>query len=418
MNRFLVEQLVALGWPEGAAGLLVETVEIILILLAAYASFLITKRVLIRAVHRLTRRTRSDWDDRLVGQRVFGWLAHLVPAVVVYVLAPAALEMEGVIVWVRRTAEIYGLIAILITTNRILTVGQEIYDEFEIARRAPIRIYVQVFKILLSAGAVIVAVSILTGQSPVLLLSGLGAMTAILLLIARDSIQGFVAGIQLISNDMVRPGDWIEMPKYGADGDVIEIRLHTVKVRNFDKTITTIPTYALIAESFKNWRGMAESGGRRIKRSVHIDLDSVRFCSPEMLAGFRRIKILRNYIGEKESEVADHNRSEAVDDSVLVNGRRLTNLGVFRHYLVNYLRTHPLINNDLTLLVRQLQATEHGVPLEIYAFSSDKNWIRYEAIQADIFDHIFAALPQFGLRAFQRTSAFDVGQAVQQLRPG
>ena len=222
--------------------------------------------------------------------------------------------------------------------------------------------------------------------------------------------------VQLISNDMVRPGDWIEMPKYGADGDVIEITLHTVKVRNFDNTITTIPTHVLISESFKNWRGMAESQGRRIKRAIHLDIASVRFCSPAMIEGFKQIELLRDYIEAKRIELADHNRARDVDESSSVNGRHMTNLGVFRHYLVRYLRAHPMVNTDLTLIVRQLQSTEHGVPLEVYAFSSDKNWGRYESIQSDIFDHIFSALPQFGLRAYQRPSGHDATQALQLLK--
>lgn len=416
MNRLIFDRLVAWGTPERAANLLVESFEIVVILLAATLSYYLAKRVLIRIIHKVTAKTRSDWDDMLVEHRVFSWLAHLVPALVTHVLAPLALQTEGLILWARRGAEIYALIAILVALNRFLSATQDIYNQFEVARRIPIRVYVQVVRILLSATALIFAVSILTGRSPLLLLSGLGAMTAILLLISRDSIQGFVAGVQLISNDMVRPGDWIEMPKYGADGDVIEITLHTVKVRNFDNTITTIPTHVLISESFKNWRGMAESQGRRIKRAIHLDIASVRFCSPAMIEGFKRIELLRDYIEAKQIELADHNRARDVDESSSVNGRHMTNLGVFRHYLVRYLRAHPMVNTDLTLIVRQLQSTEHGVPLEVYAFSSNKNWGRYESIQSDIFDHIFSALPQFGLRAYQRPSGHDATQALQLLK--
>ncbi len=416
MNRLIFDQLVAWGTPARAANLLTESFEIVLILVAAILSYYLAKRILIRIIYKVTAKTRSDWDDKLVEQRVFSCLAHLVPALVIHVLAPVALQTEGLILWARRGAEIYALIAVLIALNRLLSAGQEIYDRFDVARRIPIRVYVQVVKILLFAVAVIVAVSILTGRSPLLLLSGLGAMTAILLLIARDSIQGFVAGVQLISNNMVRPGDWIEMPKYGADGDVVEITLHTVKVQNFDNTITTIPTYVLISESFKNWRGMAESQGRRIKRSIYLDIASVCYCSPGMIEDFKQIELLRDYIQTKQVELADHNQARNVDESSPVNGRRMTNLGVFRHYLVGYLRAHPMVNTDLTLIVRQLQPTEHGVPLEVYAFSSDKDWARYESIQSDIFDHIFAALPQFGLRAYQRPSGHDAIQALQILK--
>ena len=416
MNRLIFDQLVVWGFPTHTATLLTESLEIVLILLSAIFSYYLAKRIFIRIIHTITAKTRSNWDDKLVEQRVFGWLAHLVPALVIHVLAPLALQTEGLILWVRRGAEIYALIAVLVALNRLLSAGQDIYNQFEVARRIPIRVYVQVAKILLSGTAVIVAVSILTGRSPLLLLSGLGAMTAILLLISRDSIQGFVAGVQLISHDMVRPGDWIEMPKYGADGDVIEITLHTVKVQNFDNTITTIPTYVLISESFKNWRGMAESQGRRIKRSIYLDIASVCFCSPAMLEDFKQIELLREYIRAKQLALADYNRARNVDESSPVNGRRMTNLGVFRQYLVSYLRTHPMVNADLTLIVRQLQPTEHGVPLEVYAFSSDKDWTRYESIQSDIFDHIFAALPQFGLRAYQLPSGHDAIEALELLK--
>jgi miniconductance mechanosensitive channel len=255
---------------------------------------------------------------------------------------------------------------------------------------------------------IIVAISIVIDQSPLILLSGLGALTAVILLIFKDSILGLVAGIQLVANDMVRPGDWIEMPKYGADGDVIEITLNTVKVQNWDKTITTIPTYALISDSFKNWRGMQESGGRRIKRAVYVDVSSVRFCTPEMTAKFSRIKVLEEYIARKQAEMREYNEKHGIDDAVLVNGRRMTNLGTFRAYLVEYLKRHPKIHQDMTFLVRHLQPTELGLPIEIYVCSNDQEWSNYEGIQADIFDHIFASLPEFGLRPFQSPTGSDI----------
>ena len=408
MLKPVYEFLLSLGLSAGQARFGLEALEVVIVVGAAYITTPLARRALLSAVHAFSRNTKTDWDDILVSCRVFHRLSYLAPAVAVHVLAEAAFETPAMITWARRFAEIYALTVLLITVDALLNAANQIYQRFEIAQRIPILGYLQVVKIVLSVGAAIVAVSILIDQSPLILLTGLGAMTAVLLLIFKDSILGLVAGIQLIGNDMVRPGDWIEMPKFGADGDVLEITLNTVKVQNFDKTITTIPTYTLISDSFKNWRGMAESAGRRIKRSVAIDVSSVKFCTPEMIAEFKKYAVLRDYVQLKENELAEHNRARGLDDSVPVNGRRMTNLGTFRQYVVGYLRAHPMINQDMTFLVRQLQPTEFGLPLEIYVFSADKNWVNYEAIQADIFDHLFAALPYFDLRAFQRPTGHDL----------
>jgi miniconductance mechanosensitive channel len=254
----------------------------------------------------------------------------------------------------------------------------------------------------------ILVIAMVVGRSPVVFLSGLGAVTAILLLVFKDTILGFVAGIQIAANDMVRPDDWIEMPKYGADGSVIDVTLNTVKVRNWDKTVTTIPTYALISDSFKNWRGMTESGGRRIKRALHLDMTSIRFCDEEMLDRFKKIQFIREYLERKLEEISRHNRECAVDESVLVNGRRLTNVGTFRAYIEAYLRNHPMVHQEMTFLVRHLAPTEHGLPIEVYVFSKDQRWAVYESIQADIFDHLLAVVPEFDLRVFQSPTGSDV----------
>jgi miniconductance mechanosensitive channel len=263
-------------------------------------------------------------------------------------------------------------------------------------------------KIVVGFTAAIIVLSILIGESPTVLLGGLGAMTAVLLLIFKDSILGFVAGIQLSTNNMVVIGDWIDMPKYGADGDVIDITLTTVKVQNWDKTITTIPTYALISDSFKNWRGMSESGGRRIKRSVYIDMTSVKFCTAETIERFRKIQYLSEYIENKTRELDEYNTARGVDNAVLVNGRRMTNLGTFRAYISAYLRNHPKIHQNMTFLVRHLEPTPQGLPIQIYVFSNDQVWANYEAIQADIFDHILAVIPEFDLRVFQYPAGADL----------
>lgn len=419
MNQLLIQKLLDSGLSERAAHLTADSLEILLIGCIAWLGRFICLKVVVRAVRKAASRTESTWDDRLVRRRVFSQLSHLVPALIIYLLGPQVLISPGLSTWVMRGAELYALAALLTTAIRVLTVGREIYEEeYEIARRFPIRVYVQVLKILLAVGAIILGVSIVTGNSPLLLLSGLGAMMAVILLVSKDSLQGLVAGIQLVSNDMVRPGDWVEIPQHGADGDVVEITLHTVKVQNWDKTISMVPTYALISEGFKNWRGMAESDGRRIKRSIFLDVSSVRFCQPEMIEHFKSIEILRDYVEHKEAELSEHNRAHGINEAVEVNGRRMTNVGVFRNYLAAYLSAHPMVNSSMTLIVRQLQPTPQGLPLEVYAFIADKRWAEYEAIQSDIFDHIFAALPQFGLRAFQAPSGEDVAKAAEAVAAG
>jgi miniconductance mechanosensitive channel len=258
-------------------------------------------------------------------------------------------------------------------------------------------------------GAILV-ISNLMGQSPVILLSGIGALSAVVMLVFKDSILGLVAGIQLTSNDMLRVGDWIEMPKYDADGSITDISLNTVKIQNWDKTITTIPTYAMISDSFKNWRGMQNSGGRRIKRSIYIDTNSISFCTPEMIEQFEKIQYLENYILTKQKEINDYNVRYKIDRSSLVNGRALTNIGVFRAYIQAYLEKHPGIHKEMTLMVRQLAPQETGLPIEIYAFTNKTEWAVYEGIQADIFDHILAIAPSFGLRIFQNPTGHDFKQ--------
>lgn len=284
----------------------------------------------------------------------------------------------------------------------------DIYTSFPIAKTRPIKGLIQVVKIAVYIIMGIAVVANFMGKDPFILLGSIGALTALLSLIFKDPILGFVAGIQLTGNNMLMIGDWIEVPKYGADGIVTELTMTTVKVQNFDKTIVNIPAYALISDSFKNWRGMSEAGGRRIKRSVNIDINTVRFCTPEMIEKYKRIGLLREYIEKKEADIARYNTEHNVDTSLIINGRRLTNLGTFRAYIENYLNTNPNIHRSLTRMVRQLMPTEHGVALEIYAFTTTTKWIEYEAIQADIFDHIIAAAPEFDLRIYQQPSGNDL----------
>jgi miniconductance mechanosensitive channel len=253
----------------------------------------------------------------------------------------------------------------------------------------------------------VLVIALLFKQSPFGILGGLGAMTAVLILVFKDTILGLVASFQISTTDMVRIGDWIEMPKYGADGDVIDVSLHTIKIQNWNKTISTIPTYALISDTFKNWRGMSDSGGRRIKRAVNIDITSIKFCTEEMIKRFSKFQYISEHVEKKKKELAEFNEVNRFDISELVNGRHMTNIGTFRAYLEEYLRNHPKIHQDMTFLVRQLPPGEHGLPIEIYVFSNDQRWAQYEAIQADIFDHILAVLPMFDLRAFQSPTGHD-----------
>jgi miniconductance mechanosensitive channel len=383
------------------------TALVVVLILSAVADF-VAKRYILAALTHIITKSKSKWDDAVLRQRALNHLAHLAPALVIYVLTPLALNgMDETIAFIRNATQIYMVVIMMLVADSLLNTIEEIYQDFEASKEIPIKGFIQVLKIAVYFLATIFVISILLNKTPVYLLSGIGALAAILMLIFRDSILGFVAGIQLAANKMVANGDWIEMPKYGADGDVLEVTLTTVKVQNWDKTVTTIPTYALISESFKNWRGMQESGGRRIKRAVNIDMGSIKFCDEEMLERFGKIQYISEYIETKKDELAEFNHATNVDNASLVNGRRMTNIGTFRAYVKAFLHNHPEINRDMTFLIRQLRPTEHGLPIEIYVFSKDKIWANYEAIQADIFDHILAVVPEFDLRVYQNPTGGD-----------
>ncbi|MFI4912296.1 MAG: mechanosensitive ion channel family protein [Sedimentisphaeraceae bacterium JB056] len=390
--------------------------RLILLLVMAvltFASYYIAGNILDKFARRLISRTKTDWDDMLVEHGFFKRMWLFIPALVVHFMSPAVLEgSPGSIAFMRATVNIYVVIVSLRVFFSMLNWIVDVYHKVDHEEKMPIRSFVQAFKIIAFLVVVIVVLSILLDKNPKGLLSGLGALTAILMLIFKDSILGFVAGVQMNANRMVRIGDWVEMPKYGADGDVIDVSLTTVKVQNWDKTITTIPAYSMISDSFKNWRGMSESGGRRIKRCICIDMSSIKFCDEKMLEKFRKIQYISEYIDKKKKDVAQFNVEKKVDESVTVNGRRLTNIGTFRAYLAAYLRNHPMINQDMTFLVRHLQPTSQGIPIEIYVFCSDKVWANYEAVQADIFDHILAIVPEFELKVFQSPSGYDMQKMI------
>lgn len=385
------------------------TAGLLALVLAGGLADRLLRRRLERVFAGLARRSRASWDDALIGHGVLRRLGFLLPLGLLWWLVPEALpDSWAAVVAGVRTVTLVGLIVIgALTLDALIGALRDQYRARQGENRVPTGGVVQLLKIAVYSVAGLLIVSVLIGRTPVFVLSGLGAMTAVLLLIFRDPLLGLMGGVHLTSNDMVRIGDWIEMPKYGADGDVIDISLTSVKVQNFDKTISTIPTYALISDSFKNWRGMSESGGRRIKRAISLDMTSVRFVDQELLARLRRIEILREYLDGKLAEVEAFNRKHGVDGATPINGRRLTNLGTFRAYLIEYLRRHPKIHNDMTFLVRQLEPGAGGIPIEIYVFSNDQEWAGYEDIQAGIFDHVLAAIPEFGLRVFQNPSGAD-----------
>ncbi|WP_010283686.1 mechanosensitive ion channel family protein [Bacillus timonensis] len=403
--KLIQKQLLEYGMDPTWAHYLSIVLMILFIALICIVANFITKRVIINIITRIVNKTKYQWDNMLLERKVFRRLSHIVPAIIIHYFSGTFPTYKHLI---QLGANVYIIIVALMVLSSILNAVNDIYQTYEISKTRPIKGYIQVVKIIVVILGIILVIANLMGKSPLLLLSGIGALSAVFLLIFKDSLLGLVAGVQLTTNDMVRVGDWIEMPKYGADGDVIDISLVTVKVQNWDKTITTIPSYALVSDSFINWRGMQTSGGRRIKRSLYIDKNSISFCTEEMIAKFKQIQLLSDYITNRELEIEEYNIKHEINRDNPVNGRALTNIGVFRAYVSNYLQMHSGINQEMTLMVRQLAPTEHGLPLEIYAFTNDVRWAVYETTQADIFDHLFAVAGEFGLRLFQNPSGHDL----------
>jgi len=387
--------------------LLPDLVFISAIVLAAVLAYWLTNRFLVTAVRVFATRTSHTWDDSLIKFRVAGKLAQLVPAFVVYTGIELYSQIgEGLKNLLLNITGAYVILIVTYSFTAVLAAANDIYEQTPRARQRPLKGFVQLLQLGVWIIGLILFVAALMDQSPLLLLSGFGAATAVLMLVFKDTILSLVASVQLNAQDMVHVGDWIEMPQCGADGDVIDVQLHTIKVQNWDKTITTIPTHRLITESFRNWRGMSESGGRRIKRSLEIDASSIRFLTPEEIEHCRGFALLREYLADKEGELSQHNQQ--LGDEPEVNQRRLTNIGTFRAYTHAYLTQHPDIHQGMTLLVRQLSPGPEGVPIELYCFTNTTNWGDYEAIQADIFDHLLAIVPEFGLRLFQKPTGADL----------
>ncbi|MDR2783551.1 MAG: mechanosensitive ion channel family protein [Treponema sp.] len=370
------------------------------------------------SVHHIVRKSKTTWDDKLMESRFFIRLSRIIPALIAYALIPDFLAPGGgVDVFVRRLiiAYIEGMSAHICAA--FLDGVNLIYrsDAEEISKRKPIKGYIQLVKVFLYIVGVILAVTTVVNVSPLGILSGIGAMSAVLMLVFKDAILGFVSSMQLSGNDMVRIGDWIEMPAYNADGDVIDITLQSVKVQNWDKTITTIPIYALVSDSFKNWRGMSESGGRRIKRSISIDMRSVRFLTTEEITRLSALPPLAEYMKNKLAEITEYNRSLNIAEDDYISGKHLTNIGTYRAYTEAYLQALPQAAKNMSNMVRYLQPNENGLQMEIYLFSADKIWVNYERIQADIIDHLLALLPEFGLKVFQNPSGGDVQMIAEKL---
>lgn len=386
---------------------------------SAWMANWIARRIVLKGIVRLLDRSDFNIEARHIGV-VVARLSNILPALIVQAGIKTVPGLQpALIAFVHSLCAAVIIVTLALAITATLTLANTLYQRRADARNRPIKGYVQVVKLIVYAAAAILAIAVLMDQSPLLLLSGLGAMAAVLLLVFKDTILSLVASVQITSNDMVRVGDWIEMPKLDANGDVIDIALHTVKVQNFDKTITNIPTHRLITESFRNWRGMAESGGRRIMRSLIIDQNSVRFLSDADIARLSQFGLLRDYLEQRQEEVGRWNRQNAMNE--VLNARRLTNIGTFRAYVLAYLEMRPDIAADKTLLVRQLEPGEDGLPLQIYAFASTTVWVQYEGVQADIFDHLIAIMPQFDLRLFQRPTGLDltnIGPSPQLRRAG
>jgi len=413
----LNEIFLDLNFLELYARLMAVLLTFMTIIVVAVIIHWVTKIITIRIIHQLVEKSKTDWDDFLLKRKVFQSASHLTSALVLYYSGNFS-EIPEVTSFIAMITNIYFVIIFVKVVSGVLHSANDIYLTTPFAATRSIKGYIQLVMILVYFVAAIFIIAVIFNKSPLVLLGGLSAIAAVLLLIFKDTILGLVASIQLSANKMLKPGDWIEVPKHGANGTVVDISLNTVKVQNGDKTIVTIPTYSLVIDSFMNWSGMEESEGRRIKRSINIDMKSVRFCDDKMLDKFQKFRLLGNYVTEKQIEISEHNKSLGIEDLSVPNGRRQTNLGVFRKYLEEYLKNNVNINLDMIFMVRHLQPSETGLPIEIYAFCREKQLKNYESIQADIFDHILAVIPEFELEVFQSPSGNNITDYSEKLTIG
>ena len=404
-KHFIYDYLVSLGASQTVAKYLNMFALLIALLVAVSIIDYVIRKILRGTFSQFAAKSKTKFDDILVANKAPRNIAHIIPLLIVIEFIPVVFFDFPVFEnFIRKSLEVFAIVLTLWIVRSLLNTTKDYLKTLPRLKDKPIASYIQVFMIFAWVAGFMSAIAIITGIPFVKFLTGLGAISAVVLLIFKDTILGFVASIQVSINDMVRIGDWITFEKYGADGDVIEITLATVKVQNFDKTITTIPTYALISDSFKNWRGMTSSEGRRIKRALHIKQEGVKFLTESDVTKLKGIQLITSYLESSDTKIASYNSSKNIDKSLLLNGRNLTNLGVFRKYVDSYLQNNSAINKDMTIMVRQLAPTTQGIPMEIYAFSSDKRWSNYEYIISDIFDHLIAALPYFDLEVFELPS--------------
>ena len=413
----LNEIFLDLNFLELYARLTAVLLTFVTIIILAIIVHWVTKTITIRIIHQLVEKSKTEWDDFLLKRKVFQSASHLTSALVLYYSGNFS-EIPEVTSFIAMITNIYFVIIFVKVVSGVLHASNDIYLTTPFAATRSIKGYIQLVMILVYFVAAIFIIAVIFNKSPLVLLGGLSAIAAVLLLIFKDTILGLVASIQLSANKMLKPGDWIEVPKHGANGTVVDISLNTVKVQNGDRTIVTIPTYSLVTDSFMNWSGMEESDGRRIKRSINIDMKSVRFCDDQMLDKFQKFRLLSNYVTEKQNEISEHNKNLGIEDFSVPNGRRQTNLGIFRKYLEEYLKNNGNINQDMTFMVRHLQPSETGLPIEIYVFCKEKQLTNYESIQADIFDHILAVIPEFDLKVFQSPSGNDITDFSEKLTIG
>ena len=407
-NRFFYDFLMTLKFPEFYAEMINLVVLSLVVLLTSILLNFLSKKIISNFFVKLSSKTTNNFDDYLISNRAQIYISKLIPVLFIYWVIPFWLMgFESLINYATLFVEIYSILLIIWIIRSFLRSGKDYLKTIESLKDKPIESFVQVCLIVVWFLGILIIFSLITGKEISTFLTAMGALSAVILLIFKDTILGFVASIQLSANDLIRIGDWITMEKYGADGDVIEINLNSVKIQNFDKTITTIPTYKLISDSFKNWRGMSDSNVRRIKRALLIKGSSIKFLSKNDLNELKKIKLIEGYIIRKEKEISEYNFNLKIDDSSLVNGRSLTNLGLYRVYIEEFLDKNPSINSEMTLMCRQLTPTSQGVPLEIYAFSKDQDWKKYEDIMSDIFDHLLASLKTFHLELFELPSSLN-----------
>mgnify|MGYP001627244715 CR=1 FL=1 len=403
------EQMALLDSWSAAHGQLAMWLGLVILLSLSWLANFIVKHILLRSVFKLLGLQKSQCEQRGLDFSFISRLANVVPALVISTLIHKIPLLPTLLVQVVvNVTNAFVVLTIAMALSKLLTLVNSLYSRREDAKSKPIKGYIQLLKIVIYAVAVILMIAALFDRSPLILLSGLGAMAAVLMLIFQDTLLSLVASVQISSNDVIRVGDWVEMPQLNADGDVIDIALHTVKIQNWDRTITTIPTRRFMTDPFKNWRGMQQSGGRRIKRSLQLDQQSVRFLTADEINRLKRFRLLKQYLDEKEAEISAWNQQLAEQGQEPVNTRRITNLGTFRAYVLRYLQSHAGIHQGMIQMVRQLAPSADGLPLEIYCFTNTTAWVNYEGIQSDIFDHLLAILPEFGLQVYQHPSGMDM----------